>query len=94
MRRVAPRPPQRRRYAELLRMQQTAGNQAVGTLLRQVVAPPKPKTDEEIWAEDWADATFADARKHFEGNDRPKGTARSATTCCARCTRRTASTGR
>jgi hypothetical protein len=59
---------------ELLRMQQTAGNQAVGSLLRQVAAPPKPKTDEEIWAEDWADTTFAAARKHFAGPDRPVGT--------------------
>jgi hypothetical protein len=61
--------------AEVLRMQQTAGNQAVGSLLRQVVAPAKPKTDEEIWAEDWADPAFAAARKHFDTNDRPKGTA-------------------
>jgi hypothetical protein len=59
---------------ELLRMQQTAGNQAVSSLLRQVAAPPKPKTDEEIWAEDWADTTFAAARKHFAGPDRPVGT--------------------
>ena len=59
----------------LLRMQQAAGNQAVGSLLRQVVAPAKPKTDEEIWAEDWADPAFAAARKHFDTNDRPKGTA-------------------
>jgi hypothetical protein len=62
--------------AELLRLQQTAGNQAVSSLLRQVAPPPaKPKTDEEIWAEDWADPTFAAARKHFDTNDRPKGTA-------------------
>lgn len=61
--------------AGLLRLQQTAGNQAVGSLLRQVVAPPKPKTDEEIWAEDWADPAFEAARKHFDTNDRPKGTA-------------------
>jgi D-alanyl-D-alanine carboxypeptidase len=61
-------------------LQHAAGNQAVGTLLRQPkTAPPpapKPKTDEEQWAEDWADPAFASAKKHFEGTDRPKGNAK------------------
>jgi hypothetical protein len=59
-------------------LQHKAGNQAVGTLLRQPVAPapPKPKTDEEQWAEDWADPAFEAARKHFKGSDRPKGDAK------------------
>lgn len=58
-------------------MQQSAGNQAVGRLLRQgVVAPPKPKTDAEQWEEDWNDPAFAKAQKHFAGPDRPAGTPR------------------
>ncbi len=58
-------------------MQQTAGNQAVGTLLRQKVdTPPKPKTDAEQWEEDWNDPAFAKAQKHFAGDDRPTGTPR------------------
>jgi hypothetical protein len=58
-------------------MQRAAGNKAVGQLLRQgVVAPPKPKTDAEQWEEDWNDAAFAKAQKHFSGPDRPTGTPR------------------
>jgi hypothetical protein len=67
----APSPP----YADLLRLQRSAGNQAVGQLLRQpapvVVAP---KTDEQQWEDDWNDAAFAGARAHFAGPDRPSGT--------------------
>jgi hypothetical protein len=67
----APAPP----YADLLRLQRSAGNQAVGLLLRQpapgVVAP---KTDEQQWEDDWNDAAFASARAHFAGPDRPAGT--------------------
>ena len=86
------RPPRRRRdeplvepvpappphpHAHVLDLQRAAGNRAVGTILRQpTVAPAKPKTDEEQWEEDWNDTAFASARKHFEGTDRPKGTAK------------------
>jgi hypothetical protein len=67
----SPAPP----YADLLRLQRSAGNQAVGLLLRQpapgVVAP---KTDEQQWEDDWNDAAFASARAHFAGPDRPAGT--------------------
>jgi translation initiation factor 1 (eIF-1/SUI1) len=88
------RPPSRRRdepraepaaeppahpHGHVLDLQHAAGNQAVGTLLRQptVTAPAaKPKTDEEQWAEDWNDPAFASAKRHFEGTDRPKGTAK------------------
>jgi hypothetical protein len=67
-------------HEHVLELQHGVGNKAVGTLLRQPTKPapppaPKPKTDEEQWAEDWADPAFAPARKHFEGGDRPKGTA-------------------
>ena len=62
-------------YAELLRLQRTAGNQAVSQLLRQpapdVVAP---KTDEQQWEDDWNDPAFEGARAHFKGKDRPPGT--------------------
>ena len=68
----APAPP----YADLLRLQRSAGNQAVGQMLRQpapgVVAPPK--TDEQQWEDDWNDAAFASAQAHFAGPDRPTGT--------------------
>src|SRR5262245_7330879 len=86
------RPPKRRRdesldepvvappphpHGQVLELQRAAGNQAVGTILRQpTVAAPKPKTDEEQWGEDWNDVAFASAKKHFEGTDRPKGTAK------------------
>ena len=86
------RPPRRRRdepldepvaappphpHNRVLDLQRTAGNQAVGAILRQpTAAPAKPKTDEEQWEEDWNDPAFASARKHFEGTDRPKGTAK------------------
>ena len=61
----------------MLALQRAAGNRAVRTLLRQPVAdPPKPKTDAEQWEEDWNDTAFAAAQKHFEGDDRPKGTAK------------------
>ena len=42
-------------------------------------SPPrrsKPKTDAEQWEEDWNDAAFAAAQKHFAGPDRPVGTPR------------------
>jgi hypothetical protein len=59
---------------DVLRMQQTAGNQAVHQLLRQpVVAPDKPKTDAEQWEADWNDPQYAGYQKHFEGPDRPVG---------------------
>jgi D-alanyl-D-alanine carboxypeptidase len=71
-------PPQPDPHRRVLDLQQAAGNRAVGTLLRQptVPAPAKPKTDEEQWAADWDDPAFAKDRKHFEGDDRPKGDAR------------------
>ncbi len=69
---AAPAPP----YAELLRLQRSAGNQAVGQMLRQpapgVVAPPK--TVEQQWEDDWNDPALASARAHFAGPDRPVGT--------------------
>ena len=58
--------------AEILQLQQAAGNVATRALLRQV-APPKPKTDEEIWEEDWNDPDLLAARHHFAGPDRPTG---------------------
>lgn len=66
-----PAPP----FAELLRLQRSAGNRAVGQMLRQpapgVVAP---KTVEQQWEDDWNDAAFASAKGHFAGPDRPTGT--------------------
>jgi hypothetical protein len=64
-------------HRRVLDLQRTAGNQAVGTLLRQPTvtpAAPKPKTDEEQWEEDWNDPAFKKHQHHFGGNDRPKGT--------------------
>ncbi len=67
----APAPP----YADLLRLQRSAGNRAVGQLLRQPVpGVVAPKTDEQQWEDDWNDAAFATARAHFAGPDRPVGT--------------------
>ena len=87
----APAPP----YADLLRLQRSAGNQAVGQLLRQpapgVVAP---KTDEQQWEDDWNDAAFASARAHFAGPDRPTGTPKERYDGLCRCTRPRASCGR
>jgi hypothetical protein len=62
-------------HHRVLDLQHKAGNQAVGTLLRQPVtpAPAKPKTDEEQWAEDWNDPAFAKRHHHFKGDDRPRG---------------------
>jgi hypothetical protein len=59
----------------ILWMQRAAGNAATRALLRDdtKTAPPKPKTDEEIWEEDWKNPDFAAATKHFEGEDRPTG---------------------
>jgi len=71
--------PQAHPHERVLDLQHSVGNQAVGTLLRQPTAAPapaKPKTDEEQWEEDWNDPAFASSRKHFEGTDRPKGTAK------------------
>lgn len=66
---VAPHP-----HGQVLSLQRTAGNRAVGTLFRQpTVTPAKPKTDEEQWEEDWNDPAFAKHHHHFKGNDRPKG---------------------
>lgn len=60
---------------QVLRLQQTAGNQAVLTLLRQPdpAGAAKPKTDQEQWDEDWNTAP-AWVRRHFGGDSRPKGT--------------------
>ena len=56
-------PPPAPPYADLLRLQRSAGNQAVGHMLRQpapgIVAP---KTDEQQWEDDWNDAAFASAQ--------------------------------
>ena len=71
---AAPVPPA---AGHVLQLQQSAGNHAVGQLLRQPVADPaKPKTDAEQWEEDWNDPAFAAAQKHFAGPDRPVGTPR------------------
>ena len=62
-------------HGRVLNLQRTAGNRAVGSLMRQptTITPPKPKTDEEQWEEDWNDPAFAKHHHHFNGNDRPKG---------------------
>ena len=59
----------------ILWMQRAAGNAATRALLRDDTkpAPAKPKTDEEIWEEDWINPDFAAATKHFAGEDRPTG---------------------
>jgi D-alanyl-D-alanine carboxypeptidase len=72
-------PPQVHPHQKVLDLQHKAGNQAVGTLLRQpTITPPtpKPKTDEEQWTEDWNDPAFAKDRRHFKGKSRPKGDAK------------------
>jgi hypothetical protein len=70
---VAPAPVDSQR--RVLDLQRSAGNRAVGTLLRQpTLTPPMPKTDEEQWEEDWNDPAYAKHHHHFKGNDRPKGT--------------------
>jgi hypothetical protein len=68
--------------AEIVALQQAAGNVATRALLRQVV-PPKPKTDEEIWEEDWNDPDLEGARGHFAGPDRPTGDPHSRYTALA-----------
>jgi hypothetical protein len=64
--------------ADVLWMQRSAGNHAVRSLLRDTApaVPATPKTDEQQWEDDWNDAAFAAATKHFEGPDRPAGTAK------------------
>jgi hypothetical protein len=66
--------------SDVLRLQQSAGNVAVGRLLRQPAgatatptptAAPVPKTDEEQWEEDLVNPAFAGALKHFDTHDRP-----------------------
>jgi hypothetical protein len=61
--------------AGIVALQQAAGNVATRALLRQPAppAPAKPKTDEEIWEEDWNDPDLKGARQHFAGPDRPTG---------------------
>lgn len=63
--------------AGILWMQRSAGNAATRMLLRDdtTTVSPKPKTDEEVWEEDWLNSDFAAATKHFEGEDRPTGDA-------------------
>ena len=70
--RAAERQPPAGQLAGILRLQQAAGNVVTRALLRQP-APPKPKTDEEIWEEDWNDPDLKGARGHFAGPDRPTG---------------------
>src|SRR4051794_24733332 len=59
----------------ILWMQRSAGNAATRALLRDdtKTEPAKPKTDEEIWEDDWKNPDFAAATKHFAGEDRPTG---------------------
>ena len=64
--------------ADVLWLQRSAGNHAVGLMLRQPAlgAPAAPKTDEQQWDEDWNDPDLASARRHFAGTDRPAGSPR------------------
>ena len=61
-------------------LQREIGNRAFGRLLRQATpagatpAGGAPLTDEQQWEADWNDPTFARARRHFAGPDRPVGT--------------------
>jgi len=59
-----------------LQLQRSAGNQAVGKLLRDPQIQAPPQTDEEKWAADWDNPAYASTRAHFAGNDRPVGTPR------------------
>ena len=75
---AAPEPARAPSVRDVMWMQSAIGNRAVLRLLRQPVEAPekvKPKTDEELWQEDWDNTAYAGARKHFEGPDRPTGTA-------------------
>lgn len=62
--------------ASAVRLQRTAGNHAAVRVLRQPappVVPPKPKTDEQQWEDDWNDPAWTDKHHYFKGDDRPKG---------------------
>jgi hypothetical protein len=76
-RRDRPAPPEPApAVAALLQLQRSAGNQAVGQLLRDPTVVAPPQTDAQVWAADWDDPALASARAHFAGPDRPVGTPR------------------